>query len=84
MEKFIRTLKRTTTFFMILFYKTVFQVPQGLCRFYPTCSEYAQQSLDRYPLHRAIVLIAKRFLKCNPLCKGGYDPLPSEIKGGYK
>lgn len=46
------------------------------CRFYPTCSQYG---LDAYRTHstlRATTLTAYRILRCNPFCKGGYDPVP--------
>lgn len=46
------------------------------CRFYPTCSQYG---LDAYRTHstlRATTLTASRILRCNPFCKGGYDPVP--------
>ncbi len=50
------------------------------CRFYPSCSEYAREALEVYPLYYAIWLIIKRLLKCQPLCKGGLDPLPKPLK----
>lgn len=46
------------------------------CRFYPTCSQYG---LDAYRTHstlRATWLTGYRILRCNPFCKGGYDPVP--------
>lgn len=46
------------------------------CRFYPSCSEYAREALQTHPTHYAIWLILKRLLKCQPLCKGGIDPVP--------
>ncbi len=46
------------------------------CRFVPTCSEYAMECLEVLPLHRAIPRMVWRVLRCNPFCKGGYDPVP--------
>lgn len=46
------------------------------CRFYPSCSTYAQEALKTHPLHYAIWLITKRLLKCQPLCHGGIDLVP--------
>ncbi|MFA7676668.1 MAG: membrane protein insertion efficiency factor YidD [Candidatus Omnitrophota bacterium] len=46
------------------------------CIYIPTCSEYAKQALGRYPSYKALYLIVKRILRCNPLSKGGLDPLP--------
>jgi len=46
------------------------------CRFYPTCSEYCQEALRRHGLLRAILLCAKRLLRCHPWGGSGYDPVP--------
>ncbi|MEM9384084.1 MAG: membrane protein insertion efficiency factor YidD [Pseudomonadota bacterium] len=46
------------------------------CRFYPTCSAYALEALERYPLAKAGELTVKRLAKCHPWHAGGYDPLP--------
>ena len=43
------------------------------CRFHPTCSDYAIEALQTFPAHRAMYLIAKRIIKCNPLFEGGID-----------
>jgi putative membrane protein insertion efficiency factor len=46
------------------------------CRFYPTCSSYSIQAFEKYGFFKGLYLSVKRILKCNPLFKGGYDPLP--------
>jgi putative membrane protein insertion efficiency factor len=46
------------------------------CRFEPSCSAYARDALSRYGIHRALPLIAWRLLRCQPLSKGGADPVP--------
>jgi len=45
------------------------------CRFYPSCSQYARQAIDRYGLVKGILKSVWRILRCNPLSKGGVDPL---------
>jgi uncharacterized protein len=45
------------------------------CRFYPTCSEYAVQAINKYGPIKGGAKAAWRILRCNPLCKGGYDPV---------
>ncbi|MDY0211910.1 MAG: membrane protein insertion efficiency factor YidD [Desulfuromonadaceae bacterium] len=45
------------------------------CRFAPTCSEYSIQALEKYGVLKGTWLTCIRILKCNPLFKGGYDPL---------
>lgn len=47
----------------------------GKCRFYPTCSEYAIQSIEKYGVAKGGVLAIKRVLKCHPFHPGGYDPV---------
>lgn len=46
------------------------------CRFYPTCSAYALEALERFGALKGSVLSIWRILRCNPFCKGGIDPVP--------
>lgn len=46
------------------------------CRFTPTCSEYAMEAIEKYGAFKGGYLAIYRILRCNPLCKGGYDPVP--------
>lgn len=48
--------------------------PQS-CRFYPTCSEYAIQAIQRYGALKGLSKAASRIMKCHPLHPGGYDPV---------
>ncbi|MFY7842537.1 MAG: membrane protein insertion efficiency factor YidD [Rhabdochlamydiaceae bacterium] len=43
------------------------------CRFYPSCSSYAKEALDKYPLKKSLLMIVKRILKCSAFSKGGID-----------
>ena len=45
------------------------------CKFYPSCSEYTKQAIEKYGAIKGISLGILRIAKCNPLSKGGYDPL---------
>ncbi len=45
------------------------------CRFTPTCSEYAREAVEKYGAIRGTWLATKRILRCQPFCKGGYDPV---------
>lgn len=45
------------------------------CRFTPTCSNYAIDAYKKYNFVKASLLVLIRILKCNPIFKGGYDPL---------
>ena len=50
--------------------------PRGVCRFTPTCSEYARQAITKYGALKGTYLSLVRLLKCHPFHKGGYDPVP--------
>ena len=45
------------------------------CRFYPTCSQYALEAIEKYGALKGTFLAIKRILRCNPLFEGGYDPV---------
>ncbi len=46
------------------------------CKYYPTCSQYAIEALEKYGVVKGGVLSVYRILRCNPFSKGGYDPVP--------
>lgn len=46
------------------------------CRFRPTCSAYALEAVQRYGAARGAWLTLRRLLRCQPFCKGGFDPVP--------
>lgn len=51
----------------------------GQCRFYPTCSAYAIEALDKHGAAAGSYLGAVRILRCQPWCQGGHEPVPSQF-----
>jgi uncharacterized protein len=47
----------------------------GVCRFEPSCSQYTYDAIKKYGPIKGIYLGLKRILRCNPFCKGGFDPV---------
>ena len=45
------------------------------CKYYPTCSEYTKQAIEKYGAIKGSIKGIWRILRCNPFSKGGYDPL---------
>jgi uncharacterized protein len=48
----------------------------GVCRFEPSCSHYAVEAIEKRGLGMGVLLTAWRIARCQPFCKGGFDPVP--------
>jgi hypothetical protein len=46
-----------------------------VCRFYPSCSEYAEKAISVHGLPKGGLMAIRRLLKCHPFSRGGYDPV---------
>lgn len=46
------------------------------CRFQPTCSNYGIEAIEKHGAIKGSYLTIRRILRCQPMCKGGYDPVP--------
>jgi uncharacterized protein len=46
------------------------------CRFYPSCSDYAREALEKHGAMKGVWLAVRRILRCHPYHPGGYDPVP--------
>lgn len=49
--------------------------PAPTCRFLPTCSEYAIEAVEKRGVFVGVSKTLWRLMRCNPLCRGGYDPV---------
>lgn len=64
---------------LIKFYmKFISPAKRNCCRFIPTCSAYAYQAIERFGIAKGSFLAFCRILRCNPFCKGGFDPVPQK------
>jgi len=54
------------------------------CRFYPTCSTYSLESLQKHGALKGTLLTLYRVLRCHPFHPGGYDPVPENFNLGEK
>lgn len=62
---------------LIKLYKVLLSPIMGnACRFYPTCSSYGIEAIEKHGAIKGSYLTIKRIGRCHPLCKGGYDPVP--------
>lgn len=50
------------------------------CKFYPTCSNYAIEAIQKFGAIKGVFLAVLRLLRCNPFSSGGYDPVPEKKK----
>ncbi len=65
---------------MIRVYQMIPFKSHNLCKFTPTCSNYAIDAIKEYGAFKGTILSIKRILRCNPLSKGGYDPVVKREK----
>jgi len=68
-------MKKILVFFIKKYQKYISPLFGKNCRFYPSCSEYTKQAIEKYGAIKGCFIGLKRILRCNPFSKGGYDPL---------
>ncbi len=73
-------MKNPVSYFLIgiikFYRKVISPLKLPSCRFSPTCSEYAIEAIRVHGAIKGTALGIWRILRCNPFCKGGYDPVP--------
>jgi len=73
----IKSIPKRFMLWLVRFYRVAISpMHRPCCRFIPTCSQYALEAIEKYGAFKGGYLALRRILRCNPLCKGGYDPVP--------
>ena len=68
-------MKRILIYIIEKYQKYISPILGNNCKYYPSCSEYTKQAIEKYGKIKGCFLGIKRILKCNPFSKGRYDPL---------
>lgn len=69
-------MKKFLVFLVRCYCKYLSPLKRPCCRFYPTCSQYALEALEKYGALKGSWLALRRILKCHPWHEGGIDPVP--------
>lgn len=68
-------MKKTLVFIIKIYKKFISPLKKPCCRFYPTCSSYAIEAINKHGALKGSGMAIWRIVRCNPFCKGGYDPV---------
>lgn len=68
-------MKKCIIFFIKIYQKTLSPFIGRNCRFTPSCSEYTIDAINEYGAVKGMIMGIARICRCNPLSKGGYDPV---------
>ena len=59
-----------------LYKKYISPMKRTKCPYFPSCSDYGLEAIEKYGAFKGSLLAAWRIIRCNPFSKGGYDPVP--------
>lgn len=74
-------MRRAATFVIRVYQWTVSPLLGPACRFYPSCSHYALEAIERFGVLRGGWLAVRRLARCHPWHPGGFDPVPLTLGG---
>lgn len=69
-------MKRLVLLFIRFYQRFISPGLPPACRFYPTCSEYGYEAIERYGIIKGGIMAVRRIARCHPFHPGGYDPVP--------
>ena len=64
--------------FVLAWRKLISPLYGDVCKYYPSCSAYALEALERHGAAAGSYLTLRRLVRCHPWCDGGHDPVPQE------
>ena len=68
-------MKKIIIFFIRVYKRFISPILPDSCRFYPSCSQYAIEAIEKHGAVKGGMITTYRILRCNPFNKGGYDPV---------
>jgi hypothetical protein len=68
-------IKKLLVFFISTYRNYLSGYKLRCCRYYPSCSEYAAEAIEKKGAVKGLLLSVFRIIRCNPFSKGGYDPV---------
>ena len=72
-------MKRVFIFLIKQYQRYLSPLKRTKCPYYPTCSNYACEAIEKHGALMGTALAAWRLVRCNPFSKGGYDPVPDVL-----
>ena len=78
MNRVLQGLRWFVTLPIVFYRRCLSPLKPPMCRFHPTCSGYALEAIRTRGIFVGFALTTWRLLRCQPFCKGGHDPVPSE------
>ncbi|MFN0006295.1 MAG: membrane protein insertion efficiency factor YidD [Planctomycetota bacterium] len=72
----MRFLRRLATWPIRFYQRFISPLKPPMCRFSPTCSQYAVETVEAHGILRGGAYAVWRILRCHPFCRGGHDPVP--------
>jgi putative membrane protein insertion efficiency factor/ribonuclease P protein component len=77
-----QVMSKLIIYLLSLYKKTVSPLLGEHCRYYPSCSEYTGQAIEKHGAGKGLLFGIKRLIKCNQFFPGGFDPVPESVSRG--